>query len=352
MSDRDLPNMDDVELPDIPDDEDLESADGAESEESIDESAVGARSGGRLGPLLAKLGPLVALLAALLARVSSLAAPLAPLVAPVGRALSPVAKVTAPIVAIASPLLARVPRPVAVGVGAFVGILLVMVVAASALSGGRGAVEASVAAEKAAAVKSSAPIAVAPTPRPKPVYTPTPSGPTPTPTPTLWEQRDKGWIARGAPLQQQGPARLLPGQIQLIDDTRDVYRLVVKFAILVRSGPLNPYWGVILAYQDETHYTNIHFVSDSYKQNQPQGASVTVDGTRTVRLGEPFPLAFPFWGRDQHELRVDVDADYIEAWLDEDLLGSWKNPRLYPGTKKGLFVFGPSTVRFDSLTVE
>ena len=352
MSERDLPNMDDVELPDIPDDEELDSADNAEGDAAAEgmEAEAGGALGGRFGPLLGKLAavlaPLAALLAPLLARVGAIAAPVA-------RIAAPIASATAPVRAIAGPLVERVPRPILAGVGSFLGVLLVIVLLASAVAGGRGSAEASTAA-KAPAAKSAAAAAELPKPTPKPAYTPTPSGPTPTATPVIWEERGSSWIAHGVPLPKQSDQHLVPRRIlRLIDDPREEYTLVTRFQVLTATGPLAPWWGIVLAYQDESHHVTLYFSTDSYNGNKPAAGVMLANGAGARPVGPPVALPeIPWWGRDTHEVRVTV-GEKIETWLNGYPMGTWQNPRqVVTGGPKGLFLIGPSKMRFDAFELE
>ena len=344
MSERDLPNMDDVELPDIPDDEELDSPDGAESADSEADEAADASEGGRFGALFAKLAPI-------LDRLGALTAPVAKLCEPVGKALAPVAKVAAPVAAIVAPLLARVPRPILAGAGSFAGVLVVVVLLAAVLGGGQGGAEASTTATKAAPVKSTAPLA--PVATPKPAYTPTPPAPTATPTPAVWEERGPIVISRGiAPLPK--PMHALNREfLRLIEDPRETYTIVTRTQVVMSGGPMSPWWGIVLAYQDETHHIHLQFTTDSYAKNQPQVGLVLANGAtaRPVGLSSPLP-DLPFWGRDLHEIRVEVNPDEVVVIFNGQFVKNWPNPRTFPSTTKGLFVNGPSRVRFESFTVE
>jgi hypothetical protein len=352
VSERDLPNMDDVELPDIPDDEELDSAESAEGDapaESEDESA-----GGRFGPLLAKLSPLLAVLAPLPAKVGALAAPLGKIAAPLANLAAPVGKAVAPAAAIAAPLVARVPRPILAGVGSFAGVLVVIVLLVSAIGGGRGAAEASNAAGKPSAIKSPAPIAEVPKPpTPAPTPSPTPSEPTPTPTPAGFTRQGTGWVAVGTVIPNPRQ-KLIPERMLFLDDERGSYRLVANASVLLRSGPLAPLWGIVLGFQDESNHLRLEFFSDSYDQDRPYGALFITKGGQSRSVGPTVKLLNgEHWRRDTHEIVVEVTPPDIVATINGEVIGQWKHqdPTLAL-VKKGVYVWGGSRIRFDSIRVE
>jgi hypothetical protein len=333
VSDRELANMDDMDLPDLPDDEELAAGEGA--------TPGGAPAGGRLGPLLARLAPVAG-------KVGALAAPIG---AMVGSAAAPVGKAIAPIGQIAGPLLARVPRPIAAGVSAFVGMVFLILLLSSTIAGGRGSAEASAAPVKAAPVKSSAPVAP-PKATARPADTPTPQGPTPSPTPATFAAQEKGWLARGmvVPNPRQ---KLIPDRMLFFDDPRDSYRLVANLTVLTRSGPMAPFWGIILGYEDEQNHLRLEFFADSYDKNRPYaGLFVTTNGTsKSVGPTSRIPN-MEFWGRDSHEVVVEVASPEIVATINGETLGVWQYKGALAPVKKGLYVWGGSRIRFDSVVID
>jgi hypothetical protein len=335
--------MDDVDLPDIPDDDDV-AAEIAEGEGAPpgEGASGGGGAGGRLGPLLARLAPVAG-------KVGALAAPLG---ARAGALAGPVGKAAAPIGAIAGPLVARVPRPVMAGVGAFLGVLLVIVLLASTVGGGHRSAEASDAPVKGAPVKSSAPIAAPPKATARPAHTATPSGPTPTPTPAAFAPHEKGWLAGGT-VMPNPRQKLIPDRMLFFDDPRDTYRVVANLTVLTRSGPMSPLWGIVLGFQDEQNHVRLEFFTDSYDKNRPYaGLFVTTNGTsKSVGPTSRVPN-MEFWGREKHEVVVDVAQPEIIATINGETLGVWQYKGALAPVKKGLYVWGGSRIRFDSVVID
>jgi hypothetical protein len=341
VSDRDLPNLDEVELPDIPDDDELESAEG-EAATLGEVGSRGAPAGGRLGPLLARIAPVAERIGALTAPLGAKATALA---APVGKAVAPIG-------VIVGPLLARVPRPIMAGVGSFVGVLFVIVVLSSMGGGGRGAAEASAAPVKAAPVKSSAPVAAPPKATARPAHTATPAGPTPSPTPATFAVQEKGWLAIGMAMPNPRQ-KLIPDRMLFFDDPKDSYRLVANLTVLTRSGPMAPFWGIVLGYEDEQNHLRLEFFADSYDKNRPYaGLFVTTNGSsKSVGPTSRIPN-MEFWGRDKHEVVVEVAQPEIVATINGETLGVWQYKGALAPVKKGLYVWGGSRIRFDSVVID
>lgn len=138
----------------------------------------------------------------------------------------------------------------------------------------------------------------------------------------------------------------------LVDDSRDRYTLRTTFAVQLRSGALSPWFGVILAYQDEMRHVNLQFSSNSYANDQPQATLMVADGSGWRRSGDTVALPFAFWGRDTHELRVTVTDAEVRAWIDGQAIGRFPNPKAYPSGTKGMFLLGGSRLRVDSFEIQ
>jgi hypothetical protein len=127
----------------------------------------------------------------------------------------------------------------------------------------------------------------------------------------------------------------------------------MNFSVLARSGSSSPVFGVLLAYADEANHTGIRFVTDDYDQSRPAVALVQVKNGKPTTIGEGKPVGnLAFWGRDSYELRVGVTSQEIRAWLNGRTLARWPNPGLSPEAHSGLFLLGPSRMRFDAIVVE
>lgn len=256
-----------------------------------------------------------------------------------------------------SPVVGRVPEEVLSAVAAGLVVILGVILVVS-LAGGRSAAAdlspdaahppPELAEHRDSEGAHEPPSTVVPTPGP-PTSTPTPTGPTPTPTPILWEERDGAWIGHGMP----GPSRfdlLQPERFLFLEETLEDFTMTVRFNVLVASGTHGPQWGVALAYHDPQ---NMLFLESFTEERRPyfqlSWAKDGAGGPVGERLGAP---GISFWGRDTHELKVQVVGGDVTAWLNDLPLGQWPNPGVTSGGRKGLVVWFHSKVRFDAVTFE
>jgi hypothetical protein len=201
-------------------------------------------------------------------------------------------------------------RPILLGVGAGLAIMLLTVLFASAL-GGR-----------------------------------TAAAPTPTPTP-LWQQREGGWLALGAPVLQ--PPHLLPAErLRLLEGVERARTIEVQFRVLLSSGSSAPVWGVLLSYQSELEHTRLGFYADDYDGRRPYVALYSARNGKDGPVAKPQRvLDYDFWGRDSHRLTVQIGDQQVRATLDGQPLGRWPNPGIM-AAPKGLYVQGGSNILFES----
>ncbi|TAK24712.1 MAG: hypothetical protein EPO26_05735 [Chloroflexota bacterium] len=326
MATRDVPQIDDIDLPDIPDDDDVDDIDDLSLEQP---AADGASPDGDATARSLSLPPFVI----------SLLEQLAPLRAAADTALL----ATAPIRAKVAPYARVVPDFAWMGIGVAVAVLIVGSLAGAFIRGGT--------TQPAPELTPITALAAAPLPTRKPSATPTPSGPTATPTPVVFEQRDGGWVVTGPP--RPNPIHLLPpGQVLLTDGGGDVFTLIARASVGLRFGPSAPIWGVILSHRGEFDHLRIEFYTDSYQRDRPFVGLVETRGGVQRLIGPNSPIPeLEFWGRDAHEVRVQVIRDQVQMWVNAQPLPLWKVPGgVLPG-KRGLYLWGGSKMRFDSLSI-
>jgi hypothetical protein len=262
--------------------------------------------------------------------VARLAAPLAARLAPIGRSIE---RLTAP-------LASRVPAAaLAAGLG-FAGVLCLFLIGGSLLGGMRSA-EASLAA-------AGSPIAASAADRSEAAPTPTRPAPTPTPRARTFEPLKQGWLATGRVMPD--PRHRLPAdQMLFLGQQGGSYTISTRLTVLMRSGPLAPLWGIALGYQDELNHLRLEFFTDSYDRNRPYvGLFLTKNGTSRL-VGPTTRLSgLDFWGRDEHEVVVDVRPPQIAATIDGQTVGSWRYQDTLPPDRQALYLWGASRIRFDS----
>jgi hypothetical protein len=332
VSEPDLGRLDELELLDVSGEEDFA--------EAIDAFEIAtADDGTAASPLRRLAGAAGAAVARLVAPVVGLAAPVA---APLGRVGGSFAGATTQIAS-------RVPAAVLAGAAGFAGVLVVTLIGATLLGGGRPAEASAVRGPAPSGPSGAAPLE--PSRRPDPPLTPTAAGATPTPMPTTFERQGEGWraIARFSP----EPRQVMPAErLLLFDDERETFTITTKTSVLLRSGPLAPWWGILLSYQGEQDHVRLEFFTDSYDRNRPYVGLLTTKNGPSKSIGPTVRLpGIDFWGRDRYELRVVVDRGDVTLWLDGKPVHTWKVPGGLAG-RKGLYVWGSSRMQFDAFSIE
>jgi hypothetical protein len=246
-----------------------------------------------------------------------------------------------------------VPRPILAGVGSAVAVLLIALAGASvfAPAGSRDVAHGSGISAEAASLteEDEHELLTAPTARPAPTQRP---APTATPAPPVWQPIDGGgWVGIGV-LGANRLELLRPANLLLLDDTRDSFTMTARVGILLSSGDLRPWWGLLLSYVDPTHNTRIEFFSDSYDQFRPYVGLFAANGNPGGPLEPPVRVPrLEFWGRDTHEVKVLQSGPQVRLQVDGSTVKTWTAPSVPRGGQKGAFIWGESRMRIDSLTV-
>ena len=263
---------------------------------------------------------------------------------PLAASAGPKAALARRLGALVAPFAGRVPLPI-LDPGLGVALSIALLTVALAAVAGRGTVgvearESSADVVHATAVEEHAVVPPRATPRPIPTASVVrPRSPTP-----LWEPRDAGWLALGAPVLQ--PAHRLPAErLRLLDGAERSRTIEVQFSVLLKSGSSAPVWGVLLAYQSELERTRLQFFADDYDGGRPYVALYTARDGKDVPVVKPQRvLDYDFWGRDTHRLTVQIGDQQVRAVLDGRVLGRWPNPGIV-AAPKGLYVLGPSRMQ-------
>jgi hypothetical protein len=332
VSEAELSRLDDLEadLPDIPDFPDAPDAPDPDAPAAGSERGVAASDDPAEGA------------AARSGRLAAVAGLAGPLLAPLGRPFGALARASAP-------LASRVPPAALAGALGFAGVLVVILLGASLLGGGKAA-EASLAVES----RPTPRVAVAAPQSVEPVIVPSPASPALTPTPTTFQPlgEGEGWLALGTFSPE--PRHILPaGRMLLFDDEREAFTVRTSLSVLLQSGPLAPWWGILLSYQGEQEHTRIEFFTDSYDRNRPYVSLFTTRNGPSKGNGPTVRLPnIDFWGRDRYEVRVTVDREDVRLWIGDQPIRAWKVPGGVPSGRKGLYVWGKSRLQFDAFSVE
>ncbi|HEY3083467.1 MAG TPA: hypothetical protein VGM69_26540 [Chloroflexota bacterium] len=246
-----------------------------------------------------------------------------------------------------APLASRVPAAALAGALGFAGVLVATLIGASLLGGGKPA-EASL----AVAPAPTPPRALA-VPREPPAHLPTPiaAGHAPTPTPATFQPQGEGWLAVGRFSPE--PRQVMPaGRLLLFDDDREAFTIETTMSVLLASGPLAPWWGILLSYQGEQEHVRLEFFTDSYDRKRPYVGLLTTKNGPSKASGPSVRLPnMDFWGRDRYQLRVVVEGGSIGLWLDGKPVNTWKLPGGLPPGRKGLYVWGNSRLHFDAFSI-
>ncbi len=327
MATRDIPDLD-LDLPDVPDDEDVDDLDDL----SLDDVGSGTSGATEEAGDDASRDPVQRppLLAGAIALVSGVAGPLVARVGPLA----------APVAARIAPLLALVPLPVRVGGAVALGVMVLGGVGLGATAALRPAPT------PIPTVQPVASIPVLPTRAPA---TPTQVLPTPTATPAVFRELESGWIVDGPP--RPNPVHQLPSdKILLIDQAPPVYTMVARVEVLLRRGSAAPIWGIVLSHRGTNDHLKLEFFTDSYQRDRPFVGLVTTQNGQSRLIGPNHPIPeLEFWGRDIHEVRVQVVNDAVQLWVNSQPIPEWKIPGGIPVGSRGLYVWGGSTLRFHSL---
>jgi len=316
---------DELELLDVSDEEDSEELEMEAGGQSDDEVEAGSAS-----PFRRVADPAGAAVAGLVTALQR----------SIGSAGESIGRTTAP-------LASRVPAAALAGALGFAGVLVATLIGASLLGGGRPA-EASL-----AVVSAPTPRGALVVPREPPVSPPTPipAGPALTPTPTTFQPQGEGWLALGRFSPE--PRHVMPaGRMLLFDDDRAAFTIETTMSVLLPSGPLAPWWGILLSYQGEQEHVRLEFFTDSYDRKRPYVGLLTTKNGPSKASGPSVRLPnMDFWGRDRYQLRVVVEGSSVGLWLDGKPVNTWKLPGGLPPGRKGLYVWGNSRLHFDAFSI-
>jgi len=322
---RDVPDLD-LDLPDVPDDDDLDDL-------SLDDVGTGASDAAEAAGDDSAHAPArkPSPLAGAIALVAGFGGPL---VARVGL-------LAAPLVVRIAPLLALVPLPVRVAGTVALAVMALGGIAVGATSALRPTPT------PIPTVRPAASVPVLPTRAPA---TPTVVLPTPTVTPAVFRKLESGWIVDGPP--RPNPVHQLPAdRFLLLDRAPPVYTMVTRVEVLLRRGSAAPIWGIVLSHRGPNDHLKLEFFTDSYQRDRPFVGLVTTQNGQSRLIGPNHPIPeLEFWGRDIHEVRVQVVNDAVQLWVNSQPTPEWKVPGGIPVGSLGLYVWGGSTLRFHSLT--